>query len=73
MGKIDKQSNCASSLFGKTKRGVLALLYGRPEESFYLRQVVRSVNAGQGAVQRELKKLAEAGIIERHEQNQQVH
>ena len=31
----------AEALFGKTKRNVLALLYGRPDSAFYLRQIAR--------------------------------
>lgn len=60
-------------LFGKTKRAVLALLFSNPEKSFYLRQVARITAAGQGSVQRELKKLTEAGVIERFEQGNLVY
>jgi len=49
------------------------LFFSNPEESFYLRQIARITAAGQGSVQRELKKLAEAGIIERLEQGRQVY
>jgi predicted nucleotidyltransferase len=52
-----------SALFGKTRRCVLGLLYARPDEAFYLRQITREVQAGQGAVQRELQRLADAGIL----------
>lgn len=65
--------NLSAALFGKTKRAVLALFFANPEESFYLRQITRITAAGQGAVQRELKKLTEAGIIERFEQGNQVY
>lgn len=44
---------------------VLSLLYGRPDQTFYLRQIIRMTGSGQGAVQRELGMLAEAGIIVR--------
>ncbi|MBI4430788.1 MAG: nucleotidyltransferase domain-containing protein [Candidatus Omnitrophica bacterium] len=61
-----------SALFGKTKRAVLALLLTHPEESFYLRQIVRSAGLGQGAVQRELQHLTEAGLLLRRRQGHQV-
>jgi len=51
-----------TTLFGKTRRAVLTLLYSHPDESFYLRQIARTTGAGMGALQRELKQLAEAGI-----------
>lgn len=61
-----------SALFGKTKRGVLALLLTNPQESFYLRQIVRSAGLGQGAVQRELQHLTEARLLLRRRQGHQV-
>ena len=55
----------SATLFGKTRRMVLALLYSHVDESFYFRQIARIAGIGQGAVQRELKNLSEAGIIRR--------
>jgi DNA-binding transcriptional ArsR family regulator len=67
MGTI-KHDNLCSALFGKVRRALLALFYSRVDESFYLRQIVRMTRVGQGAVQRELKKLADAGIITKSKQ-----
>jgi DNA-binding transcriptional ArsR family regulator len=61
-----------TTLFGKTRRAVLALLYSHPDESFYLRQIARTTGAGMGALQRELKQLSEAGVIQRSEIGQQA-
>jgi DNA-binding transcriptional ArsR family regulator len=44
---------------------VFALLYGHPDRTYHLRQIVRLTGSGQGAVQRELGLLTEAGIITR--------
>jgi predicted nucleotidyltransferase len=52
-------------LFGKTRGGLLALLYEHPNESFYIRRIIRHLQAGPGAVQRELKALEKAGLISR--------
>jgi predicted nucleotidyltransferase len=60
-------------LFGSTRREVLALLLGRPDERFYLREILRAVGGGSGAVQRELKQLVEAGLIEREARGHQVY
>lgn len=65
-------SNLSSGLFGATRQAVLALLYSRTGESFYLREIVRLLNGGVGAVQRELAKLASAGIIKREKRGNQV-
>jgi predicted nucleotidyltransferase len=63
MGTNGASTDLGSALFGKTRRGVLGLLYARPDEAFYLRQITREVRAGQGAVQRELQRLADANIL----------
>lgn len=62
----------ASALFGKAQHSVLGLLFVRPDESFYMREIVRATQVGQGAVQRELQRLAEAGIIHRTVRGRQV-
>ena len=49
------------------------MLYGHPDQAFYLRQVVRTSGGGIGAIQRELKQLVDAGIIRRSVQNKQVY
>lgn len=61
-----------TTLFGKTRRAVLALLYSHPDESFYLRQLARMTAVGMGSLQRELKHLSEAGIIQRSEIGRQA-
>ncbi len=71
MGSL-KRNDLSVALFGKTRRTVLALLFTRPDESLYLRQIVRLAKGGQGAVQRELKRLAEAGIITKSARGRQV-
>jgi DNA-binding transcriptional ArsR family regulator len=63
----------AEALFGDTRRSVLALLFGRPEEAFYLREIVRETGSGRGAVQRELARLAGAGLVLRSERGREVY
>ncbi|HSZ58989.1 MAG TPA: nucleotidyltransferase domain-containing protein [Tepidisphaeraceae bacterium] len=50
-------------LFGRTRQAVLSLLFTRPDESFYLREIVRRTGGGTGAVQRELAQLVACGIL----------
>jgi uncharacterized protein len=52
-------------LFGQIRSGTLALLYGRPDQSFYLRQIARHLGASTGAVQRDITQLCKAGLINR--------
>jgi predicted nucleotidyltransferase len=61
-----------SSLFGRTRSALLALLFGHTEESFYLRQLIRAVDTGNGALQREIKQLTDMGLIVRRVQGNQV-
>jgi predicted nucleotidyltransferase/DNA-binding transcriptional ArsR family regulator len=65
-------SELSAALFGQTRRAILALLYGHPDQSYYLRQLVRSAGIGLGAAQREVKRLNEAGIIHRTVSGHQV-
>lgn len=60
-------------LFGQTRRDVLALLLGRPDERFYLREILRTIGGGTGAVQRVLKQLVEAGLVGRAREGHQVY
>ena len=73
MGTITINDHLTETLLGKTRRAILSILYGHADEQFYLRQLVRLTGCGIGAVQRELKALAEAGIIIRTKQGKQVY
>lgn len=65
-------SMISAALFGQTRRAILALLYSHPEQSYYLRHLVRSAGVGLGAAQREVKRLSDAGIIRRTVSGNQV-
>lgn len=67
------RSNTLSNvLFGQTRGRVLALLYDRADQSFYVRQIARQVEASVGTVQRELEKLAQVGLLLRTTTGNQV-
>jgi predicted nucleotidyltransferase len=53
----------ADALFGQVRQRVLALLFGHPERSFYANEIIGWVDAGSGAVQRELARMAAAGLL----------
>lgn len=72
MSTSSTSSSLAAALFGQTRRVILAMLYGHPDEAYYLRQLARSTGAGLGAVQREIKRLTEAGIVTRSVRGRQV-
>jgi predicted nucleotidyltransferase len=53
----------ATVLFTRTQRGVLALLFGAPDRSYYMNEIVRNAGLGVGTVQRELEALSACGLI----------
>ena len=71
MGIFAKQ--LSTFLFNKTRRGLLALLYGRADETFYINQLMQAIGSGSGAVQRELKMMTEAGIVVREKKGNLVY
>lgn len=71
MSTISRQPR-ESGLFSRTRSSLLALLYGHAEESFHLRQLVRTIGGGHGALQRELSHLTNLGLIVRTARGNQV-
>jgi len=59
-------------LFGQIRGRVLALLYGAPDEKFFVRQIARQIDGSVGTVQRELALLADVGLIKRSKVGSQV-
>jgi uncharacterized protein len=65
--------NAPAALFGRTRNAVLGLLFSHPDESFYVREIVRAADSGQGSVQRELRHLECAGILKRTVRDRHVY
>ena len=42
---------------------MLALIFGQPERSFYVSEIMRNVHSGTGAVERELSRLLRSGLV----------
>lgn len=53
----------ADALFTTTQQRVLGALYGQPQRSFTVSELIASTIAGSGAVQRELAKLVASGLL----------
>lgn len=56
-------SSVADALFTGTQQRVLALLFGQPHRSFYASELIGLAKAGSGAVQRELARLSQSGLV----------
>ena len=65
MGIRNRPDGLAGALFSHVQLRVLSLLIGQPERSYQLTEVIQLVRSGRGAVQRELEKLTNAGILNR--------
>jgi len=59
----NRPANLADALFSSTQQRVLGYLFGQPQRSFFANELIGLVGAGSGAVQRELKRLAESGLV----------
>jgi predicted nucleotidyltransferase len=58
-----KETSLSGALFSSVQQRVLALIFGRPERSFYTSEIVRNVHSGTGAVERELSRLQHSGLV----------
>jgi uncharacterized protein len=67
------RTDIAAALFGKTRRNVLALLFGQPGRSFYLREIAARAGSGMSQVQKELQQLTSARLVLREQRANQTH
>jgi predicted nucleotidyltransferase len=63
----------ANALFTKVQQRVLGVLFGNSGRSFYSNEIIALAESGTGAVQRELTKLAAAGLVTVRRQGNQKH
>jgi len=76
MGRTSKPPRAASladALFSTVQQRVLGLLFGHPERSFYASELIQLVGAGSGAVQREIARLEQSGLVTMHRSGAQKH
>ena len=58
-----RSSGLANALFSATQQRVLGLLFGQPNRTFYATEIIHLAGSGSGAVQRELQRLEESGLV----------
>jgi predicted nucleotidyltransferase len=66
-------ASLADALFSSSQQRVLALLFGQPDRSFYSAEIIRMAASGSGAVQRELARLEQSGLITAQRVGRQKH
>lgn len=57
------RTGLADALFTTTQQRVLGLLYGQPKRSFFANELIGLTGSGSGAVQRELARLVDSGLV----------
>jgi predicted nucleotidyltransferase len=67
------RTSMADALFTTTQQRVLALLFGQPERSFFTKELIELAGGGSGAVQRELGRLQQSGLIAQTRVGNQKH
>ena len=71
--RLPAYGGLANALFSKVQQRVLGVLFGNPHRSFYANEIIALAGSGTGAVQRELTKLATAGLVTVRRQGNQKH
>lgn len=65
-------NSLAVQLLGQTRSAVLTALLMHPEQAVHVRQLARMTGASAGSLHRELRMLADLGLLARREQGRQV-
>jgi predicted nucleotidyltransferase len=68
----DGADGVANLLFGAYRHRVLSLLFLRPGDSFHVRMIARLTGVPAGSLHRELRQLAEAGLLVAERSGNQV-
>ena len=57
------RTGIADALFSRTQQRVLSLVFGQPERAFATSELIALAGSGSGAVQRELQRLLDSGLV----------
>lgn len=60
---VQNRTSLADALFSTVRQRVLGYLFGQPERSFFATELIKLAGGGSGAVQRELARLADSGLV----------
>lgn len=59
----NKKQSLIDALFSSVRKKVLGVLFGNPGRSFFFNEIIALVSSGTGAVQRELERLSDSGLV----------
>jgi predicted nucleotidyltransferase len=63
MDKTPQAISPSNALFSQVQQRVLEVIFDDPDRSFYGSEIVRKIDSGVGAVDRELSKLERSGLV----------
>lgn len=63
VSKVQERASLADALFSTVQQRVLGYLFGQPERSFFATELIKLAGGGSGAVQRELARLEDSGLV----------
>ena len=66
-------ASLADALFTGTQQRLFGLLFGQPERSFFVTEIIDLAGVGRGAVQRELSRLEQTGLLIAERRGNQKH
>lgn len=66
-------SQLSDALFTVTQQKVLGLLYGQPDRSFYMKEILRLTGMGVATIKRDLDRMLAAGILHMNKIGNQHH
>jgi len=69
----DIMSQIGNALFTTTQQKVLGLLYGRPDKTFFTKEILRATGMGVATIKRELDRMLAAGILRMNKVGNQHH
>lgn len=68
-----RRSPILDALFGKTKQQILAAILLQPARAWYLLELAQHLRLRPSSLQRELKRLTEAGLLKRRQDGRRVY
>jgi DNA-binding transcriptional ArsR family regulator len=68
-----RNASALDALLTKTRQGILAATLVQPEKTWYVSELARRMGVPSSSLQRELRELAEAGILKVHRQGRMVY
>jgi DNA-binding transcriptional ArsR family regulator len=71
--RIIRNVRSLDALLPKTRQGILAALLVRPEKAWYVSELARRMGVPSSSLQRELRDLADAGILKSHRQGRMAY